>query len=108
MLSRFSHVQLFATLWTLARQAPLSMEFSRQEYWSRQSLVSPRDLPNPGIEPGSPALQVEGSDDGEHNLAVKYFKNNFIYDLFISGCARSFCCVGLSLIASSRFIFFFF
>jgi len=51
---------------------------------------------------------AEGSDDGEHNLAVKYFKNNFIYDLFISGCARSFCCVGLSLIASSRFIFFFF
>ena len=59
MLSCFSHVQFFATLRTVAWQAPLSMEFSRQEYWSRQSLVSPRDLPNPGIEPGSPALQVD-------------------------------------------------
>ena len=46
------------TPWTLARQAPLSMGFSRQEYWSRLPFPSPGDLPNPGIEPvslGSPA-----------------------------------------------------
>ena len=45
MLSRFSRVQLFVTLWTIARQAPLSMGFSRQEYWSMLSCPSPGDLP---------------------------------------------------------------
>ena len=49
-----SHVWLFTTPWSVARQPPLSMEFSRQEYWS--GLPSPRKLPNPGINPGSPAL----------------------------------------------------
>ena len=48
-------VQLFATPWMVARQAPLSMEFSRQEYWSRLPFPSPGDLPNPGIEPAFPA-----------------------------------------------------
>ena len=52
-LSGFSHVQLFATPWTVARQAPLSMEFSRQEYWSGLSFPSPGNLPDPGIEPES-------------------------------------------------------
>ena len=59
MLSYFNHVGLFATLWTLAHQAPLSMGFSRQEYWSGLQCLSPGDLPNPGIEPMflmSPAL----------------------------------------------------
>ena len=51
MLSHFSHVQLFVTLWTIAHQAPLSMEFSRQEYWSGLPFPSPGDLPSPGIEP---------------------------------------------------------
>ena len=51
-----SHVRLFATPWTVARQAPLSMEFSRKEYWSGLPFPSPGDLPNPGIEPVSPAL----------------------------------------------------
>ena len=50
-----SHVQLFVTPWTVARQVPLSMEFSRQEYWSGLPFPSPGDLPNPGIEPASPA-----------------------------------------------------
>ena len=44
---------------TVARQAPLSLEFSKQEYWSRLPFPSPGDLPNPGIEPGSPALQAD-------------------------------------------------
>ena len=52
-------VQLFVTPWTVARQAPLCMEFSRQEYWSGLSFSSPGDLPIPGIEPGSPALQED-------------------------------------------------
>ena len=45
--------------WTVAHQASLSMEFSRQEYWSGLPFPSPEDLPNPGIEPGSPALQAD-------------------------------------------------
>ena len=45
--------------WTVARQAPLSMEFSRLEYWSGSPFPSPGDLPNPGIEPRSPALQAD-------------------------------------------------
>ena len=48
-----SRVQLFATPWTLAHQAPLSMEFPRQEYWSGLPLPSPGDLSHPGIEPVS-------------------------------------------------------
>ena len=51
-----SHVRLFSTLWTIARQAPLSMGLPRQEYWSRLPFPTPGDLPNPGIEPASPAL----------------------------------------------------
>ena len=51
-----SRVRLFATPWTVAYQAPLSMGFSRQEYWSGLPFPSPGDLPNPGIEPGSLAL----------------------------------------------------
>ena len=51
-----SRVQLFATPWTVAYQAPLSMGFSRQLYWSGLPFPSPGDLPDPGIEPGSPAL----------------------------------------------------
>ena len=46
-----SRVRLFATLWTVARQAPLSMGFSRQEYWSGLPFPSPGDLPKPGIKP---------------------------------------------------------
>ena len=56
-----SHIQLFMTPWTIACQGPLSMGFSRQEYWSRLPFPSSSDLPNPGIKPaspGSPALQV--------------------------------------------------
>ena len=54
VLSHFSCVRLFVTPWTVASQAPLSMELSRQEYWSGLPFPSPGDLPNPGIEPASP------------------------------------------------------
>ena len=53
MLSCFGHVWLFATLWTVALQAPLSMGFSRQEYWTGLPCPPSGDLPNPGIEPVS-------------------------------------------------------
>ena len=59
MLSSFSLVQLFATPWTVDHQAPLSMEFSRQEYWSQVPFPPPGDLSIPGIKPTSlmsPAL----------------------------------------------------
>ena len=59
MLNHFSRVQLFVTLWTIAHQAPPSMGFSRQEYWSGLPCSPPGDLPDPGIEPESlvsPAL----------------------------------------------------
>ena len=56
-----SHVRLFVTPWTVAYQAPSSMGFSRHEYWSGLPFPSPGDLPNPGIEPGSPALRADSS-----------------------------------------------
>ena len=54
-----NRVLLFATPWTVAYKAPLSMEFSRQEYWSGLPFSSPGDLPDPGIEPRSPTLQAD-------------------------------------------------
>ena len=54
-----SHVRLLVTPWTVAFQAPPSMGFSRQEYWSGLPFPSPGDLPDPGIEPWSPAFQVD-------------------------------------------------
>ena len=59
LLSHFRHVQLFTSPWIIAHQAPLSMGFSRQEYWSGLPWPPPGDLPDPGIEPislKSPAL----------------------------------------------------
>ena len=53
-----SHVRLFAIPWTVAHQAPPSMGFSRQEYWSGLPSPSPGDLPDPGMEPSSLALQA--------------------------------------------------
>ena len=55
-MKSLSRVRLFATPWTVAYQAPLSMGFSRQWYWSGLPFPSPADLPDPGIEPVSPAL----------------------------------------------------
>ena len=53
------HVLLFETPWTVASQAPPSLGFSRQEYWSGLPFPSPGDLPNPGIKPVSPVLQAD-------------------------------------------------
>ena len=54
-----SHIRLFATPWAIGYQAPLSMGLTRQEYWSGLPFPSPGDLPNTGIELGSPALQTD-------------------------------------------------
>ena len=81
MLVLLSHVRLFTTPWTVVFQALLSMEFSRQEYWSGLPFPSPGDFPKPGIEPGSPALQVESlSSESPYDPAITvlgiYLKNN--------------------------------
>ena len=74
----FSRVLLFATPWTVARQAPLSMGFSRQEYWSGLPSPIPGDLPDPGIELKSPAL-AGGFFTTSATLysAVKWYRQNW-------------------------------
>ena len=72
-----SRVQLFATLWTVAHQAPLSMGFFRQEYWSGLPFPPLGDLPDPGIEPVSPmssALQADYSPTKSLGKLFKYIK----------------------------------
>ena len=59
IVKSLSCVRLFVTLWAVAYLASLSMGFSRQEYWSRLPFPSPGELPDPGIEPGSPALEAD-------------------------------------------------
>ena len=54
-----THVRLFVTPWTVAHQDPLSMGFSRSQYWSGWPFPSPEDLPDPGIKPSSPVLQAD-------------------------------------------------
>ena len=57
--------QTLCNPWTVARQAPLSMGFSRQEHWSGLSFPSPGDLPDPGIKSGSPTLQADSLGEGD-------------------------------------------
>ena len=76
MLNYFSHVLLFATPWTVALQAPLSMGFSRQEYWRGLPFHSPGHLPDPGIKPRSSALQVD-------SLPSKPPGNPFLEDIIL-------------------------
>ena len=59
-----------ATLWTLAHQAPLSMGFSRQEYWSGLPCPPPEDLPDPGIKPWSPVLQADSLPHGDSLIST--------------------------------------
>ena len=72
-----SHVQLFETPWTVTRQAPLSMGFSRQESWSGLPLSLPRDLPDPGIESESSAFQ-------RNSLLLNYWGSPDIYILIFN------------------------
>ena len=61
VVKSLSRVRLFVTPWAEAHQAPPSMEFSRQEYWSELPFPCPADLPDPGMEPGSPTLRADAS-----------------------------------------------
>ena len=72
-------VRLLATPWTVAYQAPSSMGFSRQKCWSGLPFPSPGDLPNPGIEPGFPALQTDAlpsEPPGKPLVHSKYSNNH--------------------------------
>jgi len=77
-----SRVLFFATPWTVAHQASPSMEFSRQQYWSGLPFPSPGDLPNPGIEPRSPALQADAltsETPGKRRLVVAKGEEGHLY-----------------------------
>ena len=87
----FSCVRLFATPWTVAHQAPPSMGYSRQEYWSGLPFPSSGDLPDPGIEPRSPALQADaltyepsGKPDG-YTVSLYFLMTNSLHskELFL-------------------------
>ena len=80
LLSRFSCVLFFVTLWTIAHRAPLSMGFSRQEYWSGLSCPSPEDLPNPGTEPVSLTSHVPAG--GFFTTSASWDIYIYIYPLF--------------------------
>ena len=75
------------TPWTIAHQTPLSVEFSRQEYWSGLPFPSPGDLPNPGIKPRSPALQVDSllSEPPEKPHSVAKFSEFIVFLVNIPG-----------------------
>ena len=73
-----SCVRLFAIPWTVAHQASLSMGFSRQEYWSGLPFPSPGGLPDPGIEPRSPALQLDALPSEPPGKSITYIKS-YIY-----------------------------
>ena len=78
VFSNFSHIQLFVTPWAVAHQAPLSMGFSRQEYWSEYPCPPPEDPPNPDIEllsPASPVLQADSLPTEPINKNIFVNKN---------------------------------
>ena len=76
----YSCVHLFVTPWTRVRQAPLSMEFSRQEYWRGWPIPSPGHLPNPGIELVSPTLQVDSLPPKLENKTINHISWSFFSD----------------------------
>ena len=84
MLSRFSHVQFFVTPWTIAHQAPLSMGFSRQEYWSGLLFPTPEDLPDSGLKPVFPAAPA---------LAGGFFTISATWEvLYLYSCLNRYVC----------------
>ena len=83
-----SHVRLFVTPWTVAHQIPPSMEFSKQQYWSRLPFPSPGDLPNPEMEPGSPTLQADAfpsEPPGKHapNIEAPQYISQTLTDITV-------------------------
>ena len=97
-MKSLSHVRLFATLWTVFHQAPPSTGFSRQEYWSGLPFPSPGNLPDPGIEPRSPALQADALPSAhiKVNLLLKIVEDTYLV-LFISS-------ISSTLLVNSPFI----
>ena len=84
-LSCFSCIWPFVTPWTIAHQAPLSLGFTRQEYWSGLSCPPPGDLPDPGMEPTSPALQVDSlslSHQGIPILDSRHLSDTLFVNIF--------------------------
>ena len=77
------HVRLFAIPWTVAYQAPLSMEFSRQEYWSGLPFPFPGDLPNPRIESRSPILQADALLSELPGLYIYIYIYIYICNIYI-------------------------
>ena len=82
-------LRVFATPWTVAYQALLFMQFSRQQYWSELPFPSPGDLPDPGIEPRSPALQADvltseppGKISSVHQVVVNYVSEPYEIHVF--------------------------
>ena len=77
-----------ATPWTVAYQAPPSMRFSRQEYWSGLPFPSPGDLPNSGIEPGSPAFQADAlnTEPPGKPSVIQIFFYVFMWSFIIFAC----------------------
>ena len=124
VLSCFSHVRLFAILWTTAHQAPLSKGFSRQEYWSGLPFPSSGDLPDPGIKPTSLCLlhwQVDPlpltpPGKAPQNLQLSFKKYLFSHDniqfkifsfinlFFFVYAGSSLLCVGYSLVRCTDFL----
>ena len=84
-----SCIQLFAIPWTVAYQAPLSMGFSRQEYCSGLSFPPPEDLPDPGIEPGSPALQADALPSKPPGKSLSFLKWLYKIILFLRNIHQS-------------------
>ena len=101
----FSHQVVsnsFVTLWTVAHQAPLSMRFHRQEHWSGLPFPSPGDLPNPGIEPMSPARQVDSlslSHLGRPSVFLLYCKfikhRNTFFLIYLQSMVHSKCAINV-------------
>ena len=79
-MKSLSLVRLFATPWTVVYQAPPSLGFSRQEYWSGLPFPSPGDLPNPGIEPGSSVLQADALPSEPPGKMLKKYLVNIEHD----------------------------
>ena len=82
-MKSLSHVQLFATPWTVTHQAPPSMGFSRQEHWSGLPFPSPGDLPDPGTEPAFSAWQANSLPLSHQGIYVLHL--SFIIEAVFKG-----------------------
>ena len=83
-MKSLSRVQLFATPWTVAYKAPLSVEFSRQEYWNGLPFASPGDLPDPGIELQADTLPSEPPGKSLANYQIRSDQSLSLVRLFVT------------------------